>query len=66
VDVDMDMDVVVWVYCSCGGRAPERKPCEYGQCSHFHMDSLRDSIIGDAGARDLGAALRVNSTLTTL
>jgi hypothetical protein len=30
------------------------------------MGSLRGSIIGDAGARDLGAALQVNTTLTTL
>jgi hypothetical protein len=30
------------------------------------MSSLRYNNIGDAGARDLGAALRVNLTLTTL
>jgi hypothetical protein len=30
------------------------------------MGSLVGNDIGDAGARDLGAALRVNTTLTTL
>jgi hypothetical protein len=30
------------------------------------MGSLSFNDIGDAGARDLGAALRVNTTLTTL
>jgi hypothetical protein len=30
------------------------------------MGSLRDNNIGDEGARDLGAALQVNTTLTTL
>jgi hypothetical protein len=30
------------------------------------MGSLRDNNIGAAGARDLGAALQVNRTLTTL
>jgi hypothetical protein len=30
------------------------------------MGSLESNQIGDAGARDLGAALRVNTTLTTL
>jgi hypothetical protein len=30
------------------------------------MGSLTDNIIGAAGARDLGAALRVNTTLTEL
>jgi hypothetical protein len=30
------------------------------------MGSLRDNKIGAAGARDLGAALQVNTTLTTL
>jgi hypothetical protein len=44
----------------------EREPQDLGQCSHLHMGSLRDNNIGDAGARDLGAALRVNTTLTTL
>jgi hypothetical protein len=31
-----------------------------------HIISLYGSNIGDAGARDLGAALQVNTTLTTL
>jgi hypothetical protein len=30
------------------------------------MGSLSGNNIGDAGARDLGAALQVNTTLTTL
>jgi hypothetical protein len=30
------------------------------------MSSLHDNNIGDEGARDLGAALQVNTTLTTL
>jgi hypothetical protein len=30
------------------------------------MGSLDGNAIGDAGARDLGAALQVNTTLTTL
>jgi hypothetical protein len=34
--------------------------------SHLHMGSLSHNNIGTAGARDLGAALRVNTTLTTL
>jgi hypothetical protein len=37
-----------------------------GHCSHLHMGSLVDNNIGDAGARDLGAVLQVNTTLTTL
>jgi hypothetical protein len=44
----------------------ERKPHDLGQCSHSHVGSLRLNNIGDAGARDLGAALQVNTTLTTL
>jgi hypothetical protein len=53
----------VWVCCSCSGREKAR---DLGQCSHLHMGSLGENIIGDAGARDLGAALRVNTTLTKL
>jgi hypothetical protein len=30
------------------------------------MGSLDDNNVGDAGARDLGAALQVNTTLTEL
>ena len=44
----------------------EREPHDLGQCSHLHMGSLGDNNIGDAGARDLGAALQVNTTLTKL
>jgi hypothetical protein len=44
----------------------EREPKNLGQCSHLHMGSLSSNKIGDAGARDLGAALQVNTTLTTL
>ena len=44
----------------------ELEPHDLGQCSHLHMGSLRDNNIGDEGARDLGAALQVNTTLTTL
>jgi hypothetical protein len=36
------------------------------QYSHLHMGSLGGNKIGAAGARDLGAALQVNTTLTTL
>jgi hypothetical protein len=32
----------------------------------MHIISLYGSKIGDAGARDMGAALRVNTTLKTL
>jgi hypothetical protein len=35
-------------------------------CSHLHVGSLGYRNIGDAGSRDLGAALRVNMTLTKL
>jgi hypothetical protein len=41
-------------------------PHALGQCSHSHMGSLNSNKIGDAGARDLGAALRVNTMLKTL
>jgi hypothetical protein len=36
------------------------------QCSRLHMGSLWANNIGAAGARDLGAVLQVNMTLTTL
>jgi hypothetical protein len=56
----------VWVCCSsCSNR--EGVPHDLGQCSFLHMSSLDDSLIfGVEGARDLGAALRVNTTLTKL
>ncbi len=44
----------------------EREPHDLGQCSHLHMGSLSGSQIGDEGARDLGAALQVNTALKTL
>ncbi len=44
----------------------EKEPHNLGQCSHLHMGSLWNNSIGDEGARDLGAALQVNTTLTTL
>jgi hypothetical protein len=53
----------VWVCCSCGGR--EGAPTTLVS-AHTNMGSLDSNLIGDAGARDLGAALQVNMTLTTL
>jgi hypothetical protein len=44
----------------------KREPNYLGHCSHLHMGSLGDNKIGDAGARDLSAALQVNTTLMTL
>ncbi len=44
----------------------KREPHDLCQCSHLHMGSLAFNRIGDAGARDLGAALQLNTTLTTL
>ncbi len=46
----------------------EREPHDLGQCSHLHlhMGSLSGNAIGAAGAGDLGEALQVNTTLTTL
>ncbi len=53
--------------CGCVAVAvAEREPHDLGQCSYLHMGSLTVNNIGDAGARDLGAALQVNTTLTTL
>jgi hypothetical protein len=51
----------VKVCCSFGSKEGFR--C---QCSHLHMGSLDRNYIGDEGARDLGAALQVNTTLMTL
>ncbi len=64
MDVDVD---AIW-----GGvgvlqlRWQRGSPHALGQCSHLHMGSLESNNIGDAGARDLGAALQVNKTLTRL
>jgi hypothetical protein len=55
--------MAVWVCCSSGEKEGAH---DFGQCSHLHMGSLGDNRIGDAGTRDLGAALQVNTTLTTL
>ncbi len=44
----------------------EREPHDLGQCSHLHMGSLTNNRLGDSKVRDLGAALRVNTTLTRL
>jgi hypothetical protein len=44
--------------CVCA----KREPHDLGQCSHLLTDSLGDSVIGNAGARDLGAALQVNTS----
>jgi hypothetical protein len=50
--------------CGCVAVAL-REPHDLGQCSHY-MGSLPLNNIGDEGAGYLGAALRVNTTLTTL
>ena len=53
--------------CGCVAvSVAEREPHDLGQCSHVHMGSLSYTNIGDEGARDLGAALQVNTTLTML
>jgi hypothetical protein len=36
------------------------------QCSHLHVGRLGYRNISDAGARDLAAALQVNTTLTAI
>jgi hypothetical protein len=57
----------MWRRCGCAAVAvTEREPHDLGQCSHFHMGRLGGNDIGAAGARDLGAALQVNTTLETL
>ncbi len=55
-----------WCGCVAVSMAERGGPHDLGQCSHLHMGSLCLNRIGDAGARDLGAALQVNMTLTTL
>ncbi len=53
--------------CGCVSVAvAEREAHDLGQCSHLHMGSLAINNIGDAGARALGEALQVNTTLTEL
>ncbi len=45
----------------------EKRRVSLGQCSFtLAHGSLRSNNIGDAGAWDVGAALQVNTTLTTL
>ncbi len=55
--------MVVWVCYSFGEKEGAH---DLGQCSHLHMGSLYYNHIEAAGARDLGAALQVNTTLITL
>jgi hypothetical protein len=53
--------------CGFGAVAvTKRETRDLGQCSRLHMGSLDDNKIRAAGARDLGAALQVNTTLTDL
>ncbi len=54
----------VWVCFSCGGS--EEPATLLSAHRDLHMGSLARNNIGEAGARDLGAALQVNTTLTTL
>jgi hypothetical protein len=60
VDVDLRRCGCV---CSCGGREGAPRPWPVLTLAHGQPC---DNNIGDAGARDLGAALQVNTTLTTL
>ncbi len=55
------MDEAVW-YIAVGRYVAH----DLGQRSHLHMGSLEVNNIGAAGARDLGAALQVNTTLGSL
>jgi hypothetical protein len=57
------MWITMWT--GWGGAVAKRAP-RYLQFSHLHMGSLSLNIIGAAGARDLGAALQVNTALTEL
>jgi hypothetical protein len=62
----VDVDVVLR-RCGCVAvSVAEWEPHDLVQCSRLHMGSLGDNRIGAAGARDLGVALQVNTTLTTL
>jgi hypothetical protein len=63
----MWMWILIEAICMCFIAVTEREPHDLGRCSHLHcMGSLRGNNIGATGARDLGAALQVNTTLTTL
>ncbi len=53
--------------CGCvAGSVTDREPHDLSQCSNLHMGSLWSNNIGAAGVWDLGSALQVNTTLTTL
>jgi hypothetical protein len=53
--------------CGCiAVTVAEKEPHDLGQCSHLPICSVRDNNIGAPGARDLGTALQVNTTLTSL
>jgi hypothetical protein len=54
----------MWICVAVAGA--EREPHDLCQCSHLHMGSLSYNNIGAAGARDLGAVLQINTTLTKL
>jgi hypothetical protein len=56
----------VRVCCSSSTGAERGPPRPWPVLSYLRMGSLHDNNIGDAGAQDLGAALRVNTTLTEL
>jgi phage replication-related protein YjqB (UPF0714/DUF867 family) len=56
-------DGAVWVCLSCGDREGASTTLA---SADTHMGSLHFNNIGNEGARDLGAALQVNTTLTTL
>jgi hypothetical protein len=59
----------MWMRMCVAVAGAEKESHDLGQCSHLHildMGSLDENNIGDAGALDLGAALRVNTTLTEL
>jgi hypothetical protein len=60
---DVDPIEAICVRCSCGCREAAHDLCQY---SHLHMGSLGGNKISAAVAWDLGAALQVNTTLTTL
>ncbi len=67
-------DAGVRLVCGCAMRrcgfgavaVTKRETRDLSQCSRLHMGSLDDNKIRAAGARDLGAALQVNTTLTDL
>ncbi len=68
--MDADVALMMWddvhVYTCVAVLVEEKDLHDLGRCSHLPMDSLYDNGIGDGGARELGAALQVNTTLTEL